>query len=303
MASHRPALNFRCSSVYGATCSGNLLRGYNVRVYIPFGREWYPTLLRRLADRPANVLFIAKNMLRKMIKVMKRVSGHDDYLMASRRIRSRELLKLHRISWPGNDTILRSGKAESCAIAERCLQRDAASRRRSRWPGAPRGSDRNMHLSDASTNVGWPRRSDTARKRCEAIQVNARIPGKISILSPSTRCTRPFGVGASQAYFHILRIDAAVIAARLPCIHRVVVVFRLSESRCGRLWKQIYPSHVVPVSMADDDVGYVLPGSTPAVSPASSGTEVSLSSRKFHLKALIWGGKYCRRELCGRHRG
>jgi proline dehydrogenase len=39
--------------------------GYNVRVYIPFGREWYPYFMRRLAERPANVFFIAKNMLRK----------------------------------------------------------------------------------------------------------------------------------------------------------------------------------------------------------------------------------------------
>lgn len=38
--------------------------GYNVRVYIPFGREWYPYFMRRLAERPANVLFLAKNMLR-----------------------------------------------------------------------------------------------------------------------------------------------------------------------------------------------------------------------------------------------
>jgi proline dehydrogenase len=39
--------------------------GYNVRVYVPFGREWYPYFMRRLAERPANVFFIAKNMLRK----------------------------------------------------------------------------------------------------------------------------------------------------------------------------------------------------------------------------------------------
>lgn len=39
--------------------------GYNVRVYIPFGREWYPYFMRRLAERPANVIFLAKNMLRK----------------------------------------------------------------------------------------------------------------------------------------------------------------------------------------------------------------------------------------------
>jgi proline dehydrogenase len=39
--------------------------GYNVRVYVPFGREWYPYFMRRLAERPANVLFLAKNLLRK----------------------------------------------------------------------------------------------------------------------------------------------------------------------------------------------------------------------------------------------
>lgn len=39
--------------------------GYNVRIYVPFGREWYPYFMRRLAERPANVFFIARNMLRK----------------------------------------------------------------------------------------------------------------------------------------------------------------------------------------------------------------------------------------------
>ncbi len=38
--------------------------GYNVRVYIPFGHEWYPYFMRRLAERPANVFFLAKNLLR-----------------------------------------------------------------------------------------------------------------------------------------------------------------------------------------------------------------------------------------------
>jgi len=38
--------------------------GWRVRVYIPFGTEWYPYFMRRLAERPANVFFIAKNMLR-----------------------------------------------------------------------------------------------------------------------------------------------------------------------------------------------------------------------------------------------
>lgn len=38
--------------------------GYNVRVYIPFGREWYPYFMRRLAERPANVIFLARNFFR-----------------------------------------------------------------------------------------------------------------------------------------------------------------------------------------------------------------------------------------------
>lgn len=44
---------------------GLVRQGWKMRVYIPFGTEWYPYLMRRLAERPANVLFIAKNMLRR----------------------------------------------------------------------------------------------------------------------------------------------------------------------------------------------------------------------------------------------
>jgi proline dehydrogenase len=43
---------------------GLVKEGWGVRVYIPFGTEWYPYFMRRLAERPANVLFIAKNLLR-----------------------------------------------------------------------------------------------------------------------------------------------------------------------------------------------------------------------------------------------
>ncbi len=39
--------------------------GWRMRIYVPFGTEWYPYFMRRLAERPANVLFIAKNLLRK----------------------------------------------------------------------------------------------------------------------------------------------------------------------------------------------------------------------------------------------
>jgi len=38
--------------------------GWRMRVYIPFGTEWYPYFMRRLAERPANLFFIMRNMLR-----------------------------------------------------------------------------------------------------------------------------------------------------------------------------------------------------------------------------------------------
>jgi proline dehydrogenase len=43
---------------------GLVKEGWRVRVYIPFGNEWYPYLMRRLAERPANIMFIARNLLR-----------------------------------------------------------------------------------------------------------------------------------------------------------------------------------------------------------------------------------------------
>ncbi|MFN2545211.1 MAG: proline dehydrogenase family protein [Actinomycetota bacterium] len=38
--------------------------GYPVRVYIPYGSEWYPYLTRRLAERPANLWFFAQNLVK-----------------------------------------------------------------------------------------------------------------------------------------------------------------------------------------------------------------------------------------------
>jgi proline dehydrogenase len=38
--------------------------GYKVRVYVPFGTEWYPYFMRRLAERPANLFFMARNFFR-----------------------------------------------------------------------------------------------------------------------------------------------------------------------------------------------------------------------------------------------
>jgi proline dehydrogenase len=38
--------------------------GYRLRLYVPFGKAWYPYFMRRLAERPANVLFLARHLLR-----------------------------------------------------------------------------------------------------------------------------------------------------------------------------------------------------------------------------------------------
>jgi proline dehydrogenase len=38
--------------------------GYRVRAYVPYGEQWYPYFMRRLAERPANVLFLLRNLLR-----------------------------------------------------------------------------------------------------------------------------------------------------------------------------------------------------------------------------------------------
>jgi len=40
--------------------------GYRLRVYVPFGTQWYPYLMRRLAERPANLWFITGNVLKEM---------------------------------------------------------------------------------------------------------------------------------------------------------------------------------------------------------------------------------------------
>ncbi|HXM40347.1 MAG TPA: proline dehydrogenase family protein [Bryobacteraceae bacterium] len=38
--------------------------GYRLRLYVPYGQAWYPYFMRRLAERPANVFFLARNLLR-----------------------------------------------------------------------------------------------------------------------------------------------------------------------------------------------------------------------------------------------
>ncbi len=59
---------FEFQMLYGVRrdLQGRLRRqGYRVRVYVPFGEEWYPYFMRRLAERPANVLFVVRSVLRE----------------------------------------------------------------------------------------------------------------------------------------------------------------------------------------------------------------------------------------------
>jgi len=62
-----PKDQFEFQMLYGirTDLQSRLVReGYRVRVYIPFGEEWFPYFMRRLAERPANLWFFAKNLLR-----------------------------------------------------------------------------------------------------------------------------------------------------------------------------------------------------------------------------------------------
>jgi proline dehydrogenase len=62
-----PRDSFEFQMLYGIRrdLQQSLVReGWRVRVYIPFGTEWYPYFMRRLGERPANALFIVRNLLR-----------------------------------------------------------------------------------------------------------------------------------------------------------------------------------------------------------------------------------------------
>jgi proline dehydrogenase len=64
---HIAASRFEFQMLYGVRRDLQrklVAEGFNVRVYVPFGREWYPYFMRRLAERPANVLFLARNFFR-----------------------------------------------------------------------------------------------------------------------------------------------------------------------------------------------------------------------------------------------
>jgi proline dehydrogenase len=58
--------NYEFQMLYGIRrdLQAALLRdGYRVRVYVPFGREWFPYFMRRLGERPANIGFVVRGVL------------------------------------------------------------------------------------------------------------------------------------------------------------------------------------------------------------------------------------------------
>ena len=63
-----PADRFEFQMLFGVRrdLQSALVRdGYHVRVYIPYGREWFPYFMRRLGERPANVMFVIRSLLRE----------------------------------------------------------------------------------------------------------------------------------------------------------------------------------------------------------------------------------------------
>lgn len=65
-----PAERYEFQLLYGVRrdLQGRLRRdGYNVRVYVPYGTEWYPYLMRRMAERPANLWFVVGNVWRELL--------------------------------------------------------------------------------------------------------------------------------------------------------------------------------------------------------------------------------------------
>ena len=66
-----PADRYEFQMLYGVRrdLQERLVRdGYRMRVYVPFGTQWYPYLMRRLAERPANVAFMTGNVVKEMLR-------------------------------------------------------------------------------------------------------------------------------------------------------------------------------------------------------------------------------------------
>jgi proline dehydrogenase len=63
-----PLSSFEFQMLYGIRrdLQSQLVReGYNVRIYVPFGTHWYSYLMRRMAERPANVMFVLNSLARE----------------------------------------------------------------------------------------------------------------------------------------------------------------------------------------------------------------------------------------------
>jgi proline dehydrogenase len=70
-----PADRFEFQMLYGVRRDLQeriVAEGWRMRVYVPFGTQWYPYLMRRLAERPANVAFITMNIVREALGGRKR---------------------------------------------------------------------------------------------------------------------------------------------------------------------------------------------------------------------------------------
>ncbi len=67
-ANHSPAARYQFQMLYGVRPQLQLdllTAGHSVLVATPYGPEWYRYLMRRLAERPANLLFFARNAVRR----------------------------------------------------------------------------------------------------------------------------------------------------------------------------------------------------------------------------------------------
>src|SRR5690606_15473880 len=63
-----PLSQFEFQMLYGIRTERQLelvKEGYKMRVYVPYGTDWYGYFMRRLAERPANVAFVLKGMFKK----------------------------------------------------------------------------------------------------------------------------------------------------------------------------------------------------------------------------------------------
>ena len=68
MRMHTPKDRFEFQMLYGIRedLQRELVNeGYTVRVYVPYGRQWYPYFMRRMAERPANLIFVMRNIARR----------------------------------------------------------------------------------------------------------------------------------------------------------------------------------------------------------------------------------------------